>query len=145
MLKLLLLCCWDIHPNPSPDILDSSSNQPFITAFSSAFVSTIDLSKNLSMVHYNAQSIRAKLIIFFAELHCFGILAFSETWLNDTIWNEDLTIPSLVVLLYYTFYVCGQVCLRARVKGFNTLYIPLYVHCLSLSVRIGDKSEVGRP
>ena len=37
-------------------------------------------------------------------------------------------------------YAVGQVCCGSGKKGFT-----LYVHCLSSRVRIGDKSDVGRP
>ena len=89
-LHLLLLQSGDIHPNPGPssvasDISDSSA---------SSILNSLNLSRHLSFVHYNIQSIVPKLDILTAELSDFDILAFSETWLSPTVTSEELFILS---------------------------------------------------
>ena len=54
----------------------------------------MNLSRHLSFVQYNVQSIITKLDILYTELHDFDILAFSETWLNPTVSNDDLILQS---------------------------------------------------
>ena len=48
------------------------------------------LQGNLSMVHYNVQSFANKIDIIEPELTDFDIISLTETWLNDSISNEDL-------------------------------------------------------
>ena len=55
---------------------------------------SIRLCQNLSIVHYNVQSIFSKLEVLHTELIDFDILSFSETWLNDSIASEDLLLES---------------------------------------------------
>ena len=55
---------------------------------------SIRLCQNLSIVHYNVQSIFPKLEVLHTELIDFDILSFSETWLNDSIACEDLLLQS---------------------------------------------------
>lgn len=52
------------------------------------------MSRHLSFVHYNIQSIVTKLDILLAELYDFDILAFTETWLNSSVNNDDLSLQS---------------------------------------------------
>ena len=59
---------------------------------STTVFNSFPLNHNLSFVHYNVQSILPKLEILHAELHEFAILAFSETWLNLSIDNEDIML-----------------------------------------------------
>ena len=94
-LTILLLCSGDIHPNPGPTSHSSSSVTSLSTSSSSMSTTVFDslpLNHNLSFVHYNVQSILPKLEILHAELHEFDILAFSETWLNPSIDNEDIML-----------------------------------------------------
>ena len=42
------------------------------------------------MVHYNVQSLASKTDIIEPELTNFDIISLIETWLNDSISNEDL-------------------------------------------------------
>ena len=48
------------------------------------------LQGNLSMVHYNVQSLANKVDLIEPELTNFYIISLTETWLNDSISNEDL-------------------------------------------------------
>ena len=91
-LVLLLFLSGDIHPNPGPSTSSSpgsstSSNQSIVPNLSS-------LCQNLSIVHYNVQSIFSKLEVLHTELIDFDILTFSETWLNESIETDDLMLQS---------------------------------------------------
>ena len=57
-------------------------------------VNNLNLSHNLSFVHYNVQSISSKLDIIYSELFDFDILAFSETWLNPDTPTDDRLLDS---------------------------------------------------
>ncbi|MES9992837.1 MAG: reverse transcriptase domain-containing protein, partial [Candidatus Thiodiazotropha sp.] len=94
-LILLLSCSGDIHPNPGPlSTSSSSSNLSFSSSMSNTLISSLDLTHNLSFVHYNVQSIFSKLEILQAELSDFDILAFTETWLGPSIDTSDLLLHS---------------------------------------------------
>ena len=56
------------------------------------FFSSLNISDNLSFVHYNVQSIFPKLEILHAELIEFDILAFTETWLSPMQNTDDLIL-----------------------------------------------------
>lgn len=91
LLALWLICLriaifGDVHPNPGP--LSVSSDSSFTS--SATVLSSVNLSRHLSFVHYNVQSILPKLDILFTELFEFDILAFSETWLNPSVSSNDL-------------------------------------------------------
>ncbi|MEW8545351.1 MAG: reverse transcriptase domain-containing protein, partial [Candidatus Thiodiazotropha sp.] len=61
---------------------------------STSLFSSLDLTHNLSFVHYNVQSIFSKLELLQAELSEFDILAFTETWLSPSIDTNDLMFQS---------------------------------------------------
>ena len=93
----LLLTSGDVHPNPGPSSMSSnSSSSNFSNSLndSFSFLNTLNLSKHLSFIHYNVQSIANKLDILTAELSDFDILAFSETWLHAAIQTTDLLMPN---------------------------------------------------
>ena len=86
------LCCWlsmilllsgDVHENPGPSTSSTSSVDTFVPA-----------QGNLSLVHYNVQSILNKKDILFGDLRNYDILSFTETWLNPNINSSDLLFPS---------------------------------------------------
>ena len=85
----LLSLSGDIHPNPGPIVSESSS-----TSTDSVSSVSVDLTKYFSLTHYNVQSILHKIDLLGAELSEFDILAFTETWLNNSINPDDLIIPS---------------------------------------------------
>ena len=93
-LTILLLCSGDIHPNPGPSSIASSLNSSTSHNHSNNSLRSLNLSHNLSFVHYNVQSILNKLDILEAELFEFDILAFSETWLNPTVQSDDLVFQT---------------------------------------------------
>ena len=94
-LVLLLFSCGDVHPNPGPlSTSSSSSNFTSSSGMSNTLFSSLNLSHNLSFVHYNVQSIFSKLEILQAELSDFDILAFTETWLSPSIDINELLLHS---------------------------------------------------
>ena len=96
-LTIILLCSGDIHTIPGPsssslsDSISSSSSNMSTNIFSS-----LNISHNLSFVHYNVQSILPKLEILHAELIDFDILAFTETWLSPMHNTDDLILQSYI-------------------------------------------------
>ena len=89
-LFVLLLLSGNVHPYPGPSSLSTDSS----CSVSSSILSSLNLSRHLSFVHYNVQSIVPKLDILLAELYEFDILAFSETWLSPSADNDDLLMQS---------------------------------------------------
>ena len=87
-LVLLLQQSGDVHPNPSPSSVTSDTS----SASAASIPSFIDFVKHLSFVHYNVQSVYPKLDVLFADLCDLDILAFSGTWLNSSIKNDDLLL-----------------------------------------------------
>ena len=80
----------DIHPNPGPSTsLDFSP-----TSQNSFEMNSLFLTKHVSFVHYNVQNIVNKLYLIRAELSDLEILAFSETWFNQSIPTDDLKFVS---------------------------------------------------
>ena len=91
----LLLCSGDVHPNPGPLPTTPSSNLSSSSSdISNTTFNSLSLVHNLSVAHYNVQSIFSKLEILHAELFEFDILAFTETWLGLTIDTDDLILQS---------------------------------------------------
>ena len=84
----LLQQSGDVHPNPGPSSVSSDTS----SASTASILSSTDFAKHLSFVHYNVQSVFPKLDVLFAELCDLDILAFSETWLNSSITNDDLLL-----------------------------------------------------
>ena len=94
-LALLLYSCGDVHPNPGPlSTASTSSNNSSSSGMSNILFSSLDLTHNLSFVHYNVQSIYSKLEILEAELFEFDILAFTETWLSLSTDTSELLLHS---------------------------------------------------
>ena len=78
-IQLLLLQSGNVHPHLGPSSA-SSDTATISTLFSTlSSLHTLGLSRHLSFVHYNVQSIVPKLDTIMAELSDFDILAFSET------------------------------------------------------------------
>ena len=94
-LNILLSNCGDIHPNLGPlSTSSSSSTYSSSSSKSNTLFSPLDLTHNLSFVHYNVQSIFSKLEILQAALFKFDILAFTETWLNPSVDTDELLMHS---------------------------------------------------
>ena len=92
-LGILLLMSGDVHPNPGQNSTSSHSSSSSTSNDSFSFINTLNLSKHLSFVQYNVQSIVNKLDVLSTELSDFDILAFSETWLHTNIQTANLLIP----------------------------------------------------
>ena len=94
LIHLLLLQSGNVHPHPGPS--SASSDTANISTLSSTLSSlhSLGLSRHLSFVHYNVQSIVPKLDTIMAELSDFDILAFSETWLNPSVTKDDISLLS---------------------------------------------------
>ena len=84
----MLIQAGDVHPNPGPA---SNSSDSMSDSSATSVLQSSALSKHLSFIHYNVQSILPKLDILFTELCDFDILAFSESWLNASVPDEDLS------------------------------------------------------
>ena len=120
LVELLLLMCADVHPHPSPRI------------------------KSFSFCHWNLDSImienKVKIppIEAISSVHKFDIIAFSETYLNDTIPNNEAEIEGYGSDIFRsddpTITKRGGVCLYYR----NTLPIKLCpdLHILDESIVI---------
>lgn len=94
-LEMLLFRSGDVHPNPGPlSTSSSNSSNSSSSSMSNTLFSSLDLTHNLSFVHYNVQSILSKLEILQAELSEFDILAFTETWLSPHTDINDLLLHS---------------------------------------------------
>ena len=52
---------------------------------------------NFSLVHYNVQSVVNKIDIIEPELSNFSLISLSETWLNNTVSNEDVQFNNFQV------------------------------------------------
>ena len=94
-LVLLLYSCGDVHLDPGPlSTSSTSSSYSSSSGMSNALFSSLDLSHNLSFVHYNVQSIFSKLELLETELIEFDILAFTETWLSPSTDTNELLLHS---------------------------------------------------
>lgn len=94
-LTILLLCSGDIHTNPESASSSSSSVTSLSISSSSMSAMVFDpltLNHSLSFVLNNVQSIPQKLEILQCRVLQIHILAFSETWLNPSIENDDLIL-----------------------------------------------------
>ena len=84
----LILLCGDVQPNPGPDSVDGR-----IGSVSSCSPSSFEyLSKHLSIMHINIQSIIPKLDLIEGEASAYDVLVFSESWLNPRIPNASICI-----------------------------------------------------
>ena len=81
-LALLLYQAGDVEKNTGP-VSESASD-------SSQSFHFPPIQGNLSMVHYNVQSVLNKLDLIEAEFSDFSIISLTETWLNETKPTDDL-------------------------------------------------------
>ena len=118
LVELLLLMCADVHPHPGPRI------------------------KSFSFCHWNLDSIMVEnkvkipLIEAISSVHKFDIIALSETYLNDTIPNNEIEIEGYSSDIFRSDHPTntkwGGVCLYYK----NTLPIKLRpdLHILDESI-----------
>ena len=106
LFSLMTLCTWstwlycllltfsgDIHPNPGPSISNTSPSSTSLSAISHELSSILQVSNNLSLVHYNIQSLLPKIDLLATELSSFDILTFSETWLSEAVNDDQILLP----------------------------------------------------
>ena len=97
-LVILIQLLGDVHPNPGPEIANTSFNSVNMSSHNSSSYSLTSmcthLSHHLSIVHHNVQSILKKIDLLQSELYNFDIIALTETWLNTSVANEDIMFPS---------------------------------------------------
>ena len=89
----IFLLMSDVHSNQGQTSTSSHSSTSSASNDSFSFLNTLNLSKHLSYVQYNMQSIMHKLDILSTELLNFDIPALSKTWLHSNIQTTDLLIP----------------------------------------------------
>ena len=83
-LAMILYRAGDVKKNPGPETeTDDNIN---ITESESTAV----LHGSFSVVHYNVQSVLNKVDIIETEFSNFSLVALTETWLNDSVPNQDL-------------------------------------------------------
>jgi hypothetical protein len=96
--KLTLLLSGDVEKNPGPtslsDMSDTSSNNSAKSSPNDHF--TIPSPGDFSVLHLNIQSLIPKLDIIEIELTTFDVLIFSETWIDQSVSDHDISLP------YYT-------------------------------------------
>lgn len=86
----ILLLCGDVHLNPGPGSVGSSSDSSIVSAASRVDV----LGNHLSILHLNIQSIIPKLDMIKAEADLHDILIFSESWLKPETPDENILITN---------------------------------------------------
>ena len=92
-LWVFLIMPGDVHPKPGPASTSSISTSSSSLHNSIPFLNSFNLSKHLSFIHYNVQSIANKIDLITTEHSDLDILAFSETWLQPSFQTSDLLIP----------------------------------------------------
>ena len=75
LLPILLLLCGDVHPNPGPTNWADVCHE------------------HVSLVTVNCRSLLPDIDSVRTELTNFSVIACTETWLNDTIPDSDISIP----------------------------------------------------
>lgn len=87
----MVLCrSGDIESNPGPDTSTVSLDNS-LSDFSSEFRS-VNYDQYFSLVHYNVQSLLPKHDLIETELTKFDLISITETWLNDSVSDSDLTL-----------------------------------------------------
>ena len=87
----MLLIIAGIESNPGPSDFDSVSSSSISTDFDD--ISSV-FENGVSFVHLNVQSILPKINQIMAEYSFYDILSFTESWLNHSISDDDVTIPT---------------------------------------------------
>lgn len=91
-LSIILLKCGDVHKNPGPTLHNQSDSTSDTSSLNSDPI--VQMKNNMfSFVHYNIQSLVPKLDIVTHEFQDFDVIAFSETWLHESVSQQDIRIP----------------------------------------------------
>ena len=84
-----ILCCGDVEINPGPSIDLSTSSSSLSRATS---LSSLPYDSHLSICHLNIQSLLPKIDILQYEMQPFDVFVFTESWLNNEIGSDELSI-----------------------------------------------------
>ena len=97
LLAMIVTICGDVEIQPGP--LDTSIDDNSSSSYESVTCSDIDdstftkgIKTFLSLLHLNIQSIIPKLDIINGSLFDFDILCFTESWLNNSIPDNDVLL-----------------------------------------------------
>ncbi|MEW8547607.1 MAG: reverse transcriptase family protein, partial [Candidatus Thiodiazotropha sp.] len=85
----LILLCGDVHTNPGPDSVRSTSLSSV-----SSILSLEHYQDLFSILHLNIQSILPKIDLVRCESAAYDVMIFSESWLNPTISNDEISIEN---------------------------------------------------
>ncbi|VDI21638.1 Hypothetical predicted protein [Mytilus galloprovincialis] len=97
ILLLVLLLSGDIEKNPGPSSLYSSDKSTVSSVSDLSFDEFKHcLSKFISFVHLNVQSLEPKLDLINVELQHLDILCFTETWLKPDVLENDVLLDNFV-------------------------------------------------
>ena len=80
----------DVELNPGPISINQNSSRSSLGSHDSLDNETVNC-ENLSIVHYNVQSVNEKIDLINCELNTYDIIALTETWLDETVDNEKLS------------------------------------------------------
>ena len=96
---LFLFLCGDVELNPGPDEQSERSFQSFYSkSYSSDLLdysldTSVFIKKYISIVHLNVRSLLPKIDQLSVEFQHFDIIALTETFLDNSIPNENISIP----------------------------------------------------
>ena len=96
---LFLFLCGDVELNPGPDEQSERSFQSFYSkSYSSDLLdysldTSVFIKKHISIVHLNVRSLLPKIDQLSVEFQHFDIIALTETFLDNSIPNENISIP----------------------------------------------------
>ena len=123
----VLLLISGIESNPGPDTPEDES----LSSFSDDSYNLSSLIKNsISFIHLNVQSIVPKLGQISIEYHGYDLMSFTESWLNLSVSDDNITIPS------YTSYRNDRV---DRIGGGVIVYVKENINCIQrIDLHVGD-------
>lgn len=83
----LILLSGDVHTNPGPDSVRNTSLSSV-----SSILSLEQYQDLFSILHLNIQSLLPKIDLIRCESEAYDVMIFTESWLNPTIANNDISI-----------------------------------------------------
>ena len=90
----VIILSGDVHPKPGPTEYEESPDTSSTSTYAYDIYNFLNLPNNLSVVHYNFQSIRHKIDLLFTEFSQFDIISLTETWLEETFPTRELLFQS---------------------------------------------------
>ena len=127
MIISILLLISGIESNPGPETPENES----FSSISDDSLNFSNLIKNsISFIHLNVQSIVPKLAQISIEYHGYDLMSFTESWLNSSVSDDNITIPS------YTSFRNDRV---DRIGGGVIVYVKENVNCIQRpDLHVGD-------